>query len=602
MKPWKGLLRLVSYKPALYVADAGLSILGWLLFLIPAYVSQHFFNRLSSDTSNTSILWGLIAFFLFGHIIRILVFLLNRYVDVTFTQLIAALLRKNMLVQYFKRPAGNSLNTLRGEAINRFRDDVENTSMFLGFTTFLDVLGAFFFAATALIIMFTTDVALTICVFIPLVIVIVITQISRKKIQAYQTLSRGRTGKVNGFIGEIFSVVQAVQVAGAEGSVSGEFKRLNKQRMDIAVKENLFGTILNSTYSNIVNLGTGVILLLAALRIDKTGFSAGDFAMFTYYLTWVTQMMLRFGNVVASYQRVGVSIGRINEGNDDPKDVFAHVSLFQDQQEEKPQESNTVKPLEVLELSALTYYYPNSTNGVRDVSLRIQQGSLTVITGKVGSGKTTLLKTILGSLKMDSGDIYWNHQKVESPDTFFIPPRTAYVPQNPVIFNESVRGNILLGEADLERNLEDTLRTAQLETDMQLFDEQDDFSAGVKGARLSGGQRQRVSIARADIRHCEVLFLDSISSALDHETERLLWSELLKKKGTHTLIVVSHQSFLMEKADLVVVMEQGAVADMGTFEELQNNKVIMEMLLLESGSEEQQAKKEDIQGEELHAK
>lgn len=602
MKPWKGLLRLVSYKPALYVADAGLSILGWLLFLIPAYVSQHFFNRLSSDTSNTSILWGLIAFFLFGHIIRILVFLLNRYVDVTFTQLIAALLRKNMLVQYFKRPAGNSLNTLRGEAINRFRDDVENTSMFLGFTTFLDVLGAFFFAATALIIMFTTDVALTICVFIPLVIVIVITQISRKKIQAYQTLSRGRTGKVNGFIGEIFSVVQAVQVAGAEGSVSGEFKRLNKQRMDIAVKENLFGTILNSTYSNIVNLGTGVILLLAALRIDKTGFSAGDFAMFTYYLTWVTQMMLRFGNVVASYQRVGVSIGRINEGNDDPKDVFAHVSLFQDQQEEKPQESNTVKPLEVLELSALTYYYPNSTNGVRDVSLRIQQGSLTVITGKVGSGKTTLLKTILGSLKMDSGDIYWNHQKVESPDTFFIPPRTAYVPQNPVIFNESVRGNILLGEADLERNLEDTLRTAQLEADMQLFDEQDDFSAGVKGARLSGGQRQRVSIARADIRHCEVLFLDSISSALDHETERLLWSELLKKKGTHTLIVVSHQSFLMEKADLVVVMEQGAVADMGTFEELQNNKVIMEMLLLESGSEEQQAKKEDIQGEELHAK
>ncbi|WP_019915019.1 ABC transporter ATP-binding protein [Paenibacillus sp. HW567] len=602
MKPWKGLLRLVTYKPALYVADAGLSILGWLLFLIPAYVSQNFFNRLSSDTSNTSILWGLITFFLFGHIIRILVFLLNRYVDVTFTQLVAALLRKNMLVQYFKRPAGNSLNTLRGEAINRFRDDVENTSMFLGFTTFLDVLGAFFFATTALIIMFTTDVALTICVFIPLVIVIIITQISRKKIQAYQTLSRGKTGKVNGFIGEIFSVVQAVQVAGAEGSVSGEFKRLNKQRMDIAVKENLFGTILNSTYSNIVNLGTGVILLLAALRIDKTGFSAGDFAMFTYYLTWVTQMMLRFGNVVASYQRVGVSIRRINEGNDDPKDVFAHASLFQDQQEEKPQESNTIKPLEVLELSALTYYYPNSTNGVRDVSLRIQQGSLTVITGKVGSGKTTLLKTILGSLKMDSGDIYWNHQKVESPDTFFIPPRTAYVSQNPVIFNESVRGNILLGEVDLEQHLQDTLRTAQLEADMQLFDEQDDFSAGVKGARLSGGQRQRVSIARADIRHCEILFLDSISSALDHETESLLWSDLLKKKGTHTLIVVSHQSYLMEKADLVVVMEQGAVAEVGTFEELQNNKVIMEMLLLESGSEGQQAKKEDIQGEELHAK
>lgn len=601
MKPWKGLLRLISYKPALYLTDAGLSILGWLLFLIPAYVSKNFFNRLSADHSHTNVLWGLIAFFLFGHIIRILVFLLNRYVDVTFTQHVAALLRKNMLFQYYKRPAGNSINTLRGETINRFRDDVENTSMFLGFTTFLDVLGAFFFATTALIIMFTTDFALTICVFIPLIIVIVITQISRKKIESYQLLSRVRTGKISGFIGEIFSVVQAVQVAGAEGSVSREFKKLNKQRMDIAVKETLFGTILNSTYSNIVNLGTGAILLIAALRIDETGFSAGDFAMFTYYLTWVTQMMLRFGNVVASYQRVGVAIGRINEGSDEAGIIFTHSEL-PSYKEDVHQEPDMIEPLELLELRGLTYTYANSNNGVKDVNLKFKQGTLTVITGKVGSGKTTLLKTILGSLKMEKGEVYWNQQKIESPETYFVPPRASYVPQNPIIFNETIRENILLGELDLEMKLQDSYRTAQLEEDMQLIDEQKDFSAGVRGARLSGGQRQRVSIARAEIRHCEILFLDSISSALDHETERVLWSELLKDKGTNTLIVVSHQRSLIEMADLIVVMEQGSVVGAGTFAELKKDKRIMDMLLIEVSHNDAEVKKEDNYEEELKAK
>ena len=101
--------------------------------------------------------------------------------------------------------------------------------------------------------------------------------------------------------------------------------------------------------------------------------------------------------------------------------------------------------LKVLEVEGLTFRYPNSEKGVRDIDLRIERGSFTVVTGRIGSGKTTLLRALLGLVTPNAGMVSWNGEEVTDPAAFFVPPRSAYTPQVPQLFSMSLRDNLLLG-------------------------------------------------------------------------------------------------------------------------------------------------------------
>lgn len=158
------------------------------------------------------------------------------------------------------------------------------------------------FSLFAIYMMLLADVYVTLYVFLPLTIVLVCVQLFRKKIEGLQKEMRDHSAKVSAFIGEMFSVVQAVQISGAEKHVHRKFSEVNNARLSVAVKESAMNAIVNSTYQNVVSIGSGFILLLAASRMNGGDFTVGDFAMFTYYLTWVTQMIVRFGGLAASYQ------------------------------------------------------------------------------------------------------------------------------------------------------------------------------------------------------------------------------------------------------------------------------------------------------------
>jgi ABC-type multidrug transport system fused ATPase/permease subunit len=115
----------------------------------------------------------------------------------------------------------------------------------------------------------------------------------------------------------------------------------------------------------------------------------------------------------------------------------------------------------------LTFHYPNSVNGIEDISLKIKRGSLTVITGRIGSGKTTLLRTLLGLLPADSGEIRWNGQVITDAGNFFIPPRCAYTAQVPRLFSNSLRNNILLGMNKSDDEIYKATKLAVMDRDLE---------------------------------------------------------------------------------------------------------------------------------------
>ena len=186
--------------------------------------------------------------------------------------------------------------------------------------------------------------------------------------------------------------------------------------------------------------------------------------------------------------------------------------------------------MDLLEARGLTYRHPQSGRGIDAVDLRLPRGTLTVVTGRVGAGKTTLLRALLGLLPAEAGEIRWNGHLVDDAASFLVPPRAAYTAQVPRLFSETLKQNILLGLPDDPAALAAALRGAVLERDVQALEAGLETPVGTRGVKLSGGQVQRTAAARMLVRGAELLVIDDLSSALDVETERVLWERLFSRR------------------------------------------------------------------------
>jgi ATP-binding cassette subfamily B protein len=223
--------------------------------------------------------------------------------------------------------------------------------------------------------------------------------------------------------------------------------------------------------------------------------------------------------------------------------------------------------LRELTVAGLSYSYPGGGRGVEGVDLRVVRGQLVVVTGRIGSGKSTLLRAMLGLVTPQAGEVRWNGARVADAAARMVPPRAAYTPQVPRLFSESLRDNLLMGLGADDGRLGAALRQAVLDGDVPRLERGLETVVGPRGVRLSGGQLQRAAAARMFVRRPELLVFDDLSSALDVETERLLW-ERLAADGDATVIAVSHRRAALQRADWIVVLKAGRVEAQGRLADL----------------------------------
>jgi ATP-binding cassette subfamily B protein len=190
----------------------------------------------------------------------------------------------------------------------------------------------------------------------------------------------------------------------------------------------------------------------------------------------------------------------------------------------------------------------------------IERGSITIVTGPIGAGKSTLLRAVLGLLDGTgatvTGELRWNGVPVADRAAFLVPPNAAFASQVPHLVSDSLAENVALGPAEPER-IERALRMAAIAEDVASFPEGTATTIGPRGLRLSGGQRQRLATARALVHGPELVVLDDVSSALDVETELLLWRNLAD--AGMTVIAVSHRAIAFERADQVIRLDGGRI-------------------------------------------
>ena len=513
MKTGQLLGRLIGFTPGLYALTLALQIPRFVLTLAPGLISKQLFDYFTSEASHTGAtqrwFWFLLALLVVVAVIRSGIVLSSIFIEYTAALHSAALLRKNLFQQLLHASNAGALPYPTGDLATRLEQDTRLIGDYLRYSCF--TIGTAVGAATAVWIMFRIQPWLTAILLVPLLAAGGFVRLAGVRIEKLSRQRRKTDGAVSAFLAEMFGAVQAVQVNDGEARVVEQFRRLNRQRRQAALSENIFqDVVMVSMFENMKALVTGIILLLAAQAMRNWSFTVGDFALFVAYLLPVTDFSVQLGRNLALYQQVKVSWERLQQAVGAPaQDTTAAglvragpVYLAAQQTAIQPLVKTGTPPFSQLAVRGLTYHHTGG-RGIENVDFQLARGSFTVITGQIGAGKTTLLRVLLGLAPKAAGEIRWNGAIVEDPATFFVPPRSAYTPQTPRLFSQTLQENILLGLPMEQVDLSAALDQAVLTRDRADLPHGLQSEVGPRVVRRSGEQGQSTAGASVVVRRAE---------------------------------------------------------------------------------------------------
>ena len=389
MSTWRYLLHLARYQPRFFV------MLGARIFsiaLIPqgiALTTRAIFDNITNEQAATVGFWSLAAILVAFSVGRSLIIFGNVVLSVRVEFTFATLLRKNVFDHVLDQPGNRALPESTGEAVTRFREDVEYITKYM--QRFAFALPLVVFGAVALYIMVQISPLITFAVFLPLALIMMTVSAATRWLRRFRIDNRESTGDVTSLLGEMFGSVEAIKVANAESRMLGELKRLNSRRKTYTIRDTLLTQALNSVFQNTVTIGTGFVLLIAASAMRSGSFTIGDFALFVSYLYTVGWLNTEVGGVLAEYRQTGVSFDRLRRlmQSAAPDGLVRHQQAYlTGALPEVPYAARTeAHRLDLVQAEGLTYNYGRDGRGIHEVGLRVPRGLLHGGDGQGGLGQ-----------------------------------------------------------------------------------------------------------------------------------------------------------------------------------------------------------------------
>lgn len=565
---------ILAYKPWMYIISVLLNIVIFSYNGAMAYFVREILNSVEETTGSSVSVLPNIMLFLAG----ILGIALVRMAAITACAMMDRaqdfhyenLLRNNIMKIIYRQ---DNIKNIAGKSEKAFEildDDVEVCAFPSQLLS--EVTGFVVYSLIAIASLLIINWRVTIYIFIPLSLAILIINTASSRIKGNRRVNREIHSRVSETISDTVNLVQTIKVSGSEGSVLKHFEKLNFKRLDAVLKDSLFESGLQAVLSSTVYLGTAVMMLVVAKSMMQGEFPIGDFSMFVVYLGTLASCVDRIVELVSLMKQAEVSYDRIIElvGEENSNELTSHcyLSAFKAMGKFK-YECIKRTPLAELEVRNLTYSH-DDRNGIYDISFNLKPGEVIAFAGGVGSGKSTLLNVLMGVVPKDSGQVFWNRQELHQLKEFLIPPNAAYTPQIARMFSDTLGENLLLGKDASEIEIEEALYNAVFDGDVSEMEKGLDTQAGSRGNMLSGGQRQRLALARMLLHNAELYVMDDSTSAIDSETEKEFWDRFEKniEKKKFACIIASNKKHVLQRADKVIFMKKGRVAGSGKAEEL----------------------------------
>jgi ATP-binding cassette subfamily B protein len=306
------------------------------------------------------------------------------------------------------------------------------------------------------------------------------------------------------------------------------------------------------------NLSSAVVLLFGGGKVIVTEISMGDFVAFTSYLAILIWPMMAIGWVINMLQRGAASMGRINKILNTQPDIRDGKDLL-----DVPRATGDIG------FENVTFSYNGTGPVLAGINLQIKQGETLGVVGRTGAGKSTLVNLIARLHDASQGRVTVGGHDLRRFPLRVLRSSVGCVPQDTFLFSDTLRENISFGRVGAtDEDIDDVVRTAQLDKDIEGFSEGLGTLVGERGVTLSGGQRQRVAIARALLIDPEILILDDAFSSVDTDTEDAILHAFKSRRKGRTNIIISHRISTVRIADKIVVLDQGRISEQGTHEEL----------------------------------